>query len=292
MASLIMILAGPDKLVAVAPEALKNPWLRRIMPGAANLSAAFSHANAVNLETLLAVKPDFVTLWLGNEPLGKRLERAGIPVLYLGYTTPEEMKTAVRTLGQALGPQERAKAEDFVRYYEDNLRRVATALSDLPEAAKPRVYYAATDPLRTEGSKSMVDVWINLAGGINVAARSGLQGVGQVHQEDVLAWNPEIIVTMNAAQRQAILEDFRWKGISAVRNGRVFVNPHGVNNWCTRAAEASLQVLWAAQTFHPERFSQIDMGLETHRFYQRFYGLDLDADELSHILRGEALAAP
>lgn len=286
MASLILALSGYRKLTAVAPEVRANPWLQRVAPALAKLPTPFSRPAGVDLEGLLADKPDLVTLWFGNAPLARRLEEAGIPVLNMGYANPEEMKTAIRLLGQALGPAEQARAEALIRYYEDNLRRVATALDALPAAARPRVYYASIAPLHTEGKQSMIDAWIDAAGGINVAARGGLQGDVQVHLEDLLAWNPEIIVTLDAAQRRAILEDPRWQSVSAVRHGRVLVNPRGINAWCTRAAEAAIQVLWAAKMFHPERFPELDMNSETRRFYQQFYGYALNDDELARVLQG------
>jgi iron complex transport system substrate-binding protein len=292
MASLILVLSGRHKLAAITPEVRDNPWLARIAPEVSSLPTPFSRPAGVNTEALLATKPDLVTLWQGNEPLGGRLEALAIPVLQMSYSTPEEMKAAIRQLGQALGREEMARGEDLIAYYERNLQRVAVALRDLPERARPRVYYASIAPLYTEGGKSMVNAWIEAAGGINVAARGGLQGDGQVHLEDVVRWDPEIIVTLDAAGRQAILDDPRWRMISAVRNRRVLVNPKGINAWCTRAAEAALQVLWAAGMFHPELFPDLDMAGETRRFYRQFYAYELNDDELAHLLQGLPPPAP
>lgn len=292
MASLIVALGGHARLTAATPEVRDNPWLQRIAPEIALLPTPFSRPAGVNLESLLAVRPDLITLWLGNEALGRKLEGVGLNVLYLGYTTPAEMQTAVRNLGLAMGPAAAERGEALLRYYEDNRRRVARALAKLPERARPRVYYASIAPLHTEGSKSMVNAWIEEAGGINVAARGGVQGDGQVHLEDLVKWDPEIIVTLDAAGRQAILDDPRWRMVSAVRNRQVLVNPKGINAWCTRAAEAALQVLWAAKTFHPEHLAELDIAGETRRFYRQFYVYTLNDDELAHVLQGLPPPAP
>lgn len=292
MASLILVLGGRHKLAAITPEVRDNPWLMRIAPEVAGLPTPFSRLAGVNVEALLAAKADLVTLWLGNDALARRLEELGIAVLQMAYSTPEEMKTAVRRLGRALGARESERAEMLIGYYENNLRRVATALQGLPEEARPRVYYAAIAPLHTEGNKSMVNAWIDAAGGINVAARGGVQGDTQINLEELLAWDPEIIITLDAAQQGAILGDARWRNINAVRHGRVIVNPKGVNAWCTRAAEAALQVLWAAKTFHPERFGDVDMADETRRFYRQFYAYQLNDEELARVLRGLPPPAP
>ena len=286
MASLIVVLGGPAKLVAATPEVRDNPWLRRIAPALAQVPVPFTRPVGVNPESLLALRPELVTLWFGNAPTAARIEALGIPVFTLGYTTPDEMRQTVRLLGRAMGPMEAERAELFVRYYDDNLARVAQGLAGLLPAERPRVYYASLDPLLTEGSASMIDAWITHAGGINTAARAGLKGDGHVQLEDVLAWNPQIIVTLDTAQRDAILADARWQHVDAVRNHRVLVNPRGVNAWCTRATEAALQVLWAAKTLHPKRFASIDMAAETRRFYRLFYRYELDDDEVARVLGG------
>jgi len=292
MASLILVLSGRHKLAAITPEVRDNPWLARIAPEVSSLPTPFSRPAGVNTEALVATNPDLVTLWQGNEALGSRLKALGIPVLQMAYSTPEEMKVAIRQLGQALGREAMARGEDLIAYYERNLQRVASQLGVLSNDARPRVYYASIAPLFTEGSKSMVNAWIEAAGGINVAASGGLQGDGQVHLEDVVKWDPEIIITLDAAGRQAILDDPRWRKVGAVRNGRVLVNPKGINAWCTRAAEAALQVLWAAGMFHPELFPDLDMAAETRRFYRQFYAYELNDDELAHLLQGLPPPAP
>lgn len=288
MASLIVALGGAAQLDSVTPEVRDNPWLRRVLLGTAALATPFSRPAGVDLEALLARRPDLVTLWLSNTALGRRLERVGLPVLYLGYSTPEEFVQAVRLLATALGPAAAVQADALLTEYAANLQRVAAALADLDPAQRPRVYYASVAPLRSEGLESMVDAWIGAAGGINVVARAGLHGDVHVHLEDVLDWDPQVIVTLDAAQRRAILDDPRWQGVSAVRAGRVLVNPRGINAWCTRAAETVLQVLWAAQLFHPQRLADVDVGAAARAFYQRFYGYRLSDAELAHVLLGLA----
>jgi len=245
LASLVVVLSGGRKLTAGTTEVRNNPWLNKVVPASMQLATPFTRPAGVNLEALLAVKPDLVALWGSGLPLAQRLEDENIPVLHLSYGTPEEMKGAIRVLGKALGPEESARGEALIRYYENNLKRVSSVLADLPEKAKPRVYYASIAPLYTEGRLSMVD----------------------------------------ACQQQQILSDPRWRGIKAVKQGRVLVNPGGVNAWCTRAAEAALQVLWAAKVFHSERFRSLDLEQETRRFYREFYGYALNDHEVAQVLR-------
>ncbi|ACO79251.1 periplasmic solute binding protein of iron siderophore transporter [Azotobacter vinelandii CA] len=286
MASLILALGGRAQLSAITPEVQGNPWLLRLMPEIGRLPTPFVRPAGVHLEQLLAGKPDLVTLWTTHQALGTRLERLGMAVLYLGYDSPEDMIGAARLLGQALGPAQRARAEAFVDYYRNVLQRVSAGLSGLDDAEKPRLYYAGLSPLSTEGQDSMVDAWIERAGGINVAARAGLPADAQVSLEQLLVWQPQFIVVLEESTRRAILADPRWQSLPAVRDGRVLLNPKGINAWCTRAAETALQVLWAARQLHPQRFADVDMAAETRDFYRRFYQYELSDEEVGLILQG------
>lgn len=287
LASLILLLGGPSSLMAVAPEVLDNPWLQRLWPELSDLPTPFSRPAGVNPESLLQLRPELVALWHNHTPLGRRLESLGIPVVYFNYGTPAELQQAALLLGRLLGDAAYARAEAFVADYQRQLDRVAAALADLPAAGRPGVYYASIGLLHTEGSDSMVDAWVRLAGGRNLAAAAGLQRDVRIHLEDLLAWNPDIIITQTAALQQSLLADGRLQGIKAVREGRVIANPASINAWCTRAAEAALQVPWAAQVFHPERFAGLDLAAETRRFHQDYYGLQLTDEEVARILRGQ-----
>jgi iron complex transport system substrate-binding protein len=45
-------------------------------------------------------------------------------------------------------------------------------------------------------------------------------------------------------------------------------------------------VLWAAKTFHPQRFPLLDLAVETKTFYREFFGHELPAAQLEEILSG------
>ncbi|RKW37357.1 MAG: peptide ABC transporter substrate-binding protein, partial [Moraxella sp.] len=50
--------------------------------------------------------------------------------------------------------------------------------------------------------------------------------------------------------------------------------------------EEALQILWAAQLFHPERFADVDMITKTQAFYKKYYGYDLSKENAQQILKG------
>lgn len=57
----------------------------------------------------------------------------------------------------------------------------------------------------------------------NVARVAGRSGLTQVSLENLLAWQPDIILTQNVTTRNYILQDPAWKGVSAVAKRQVLL---------------------------------------------------------------------
>jgi hypothetical protein len=93
-------------------------------------------------------------------------------------------------------------------------------------------------------------------------------------------------VCRDSATKPQILADARWSNIAAVRNHRLYVNPQGVYVWSVRSAESALQPLWAAKTFHPDLFADIDMTNEVRQSYPFLSGTRPDQS------KGEAKETP
>jgi iron complex transport system substrate-binding protein len=198
-----------------------------------------------------------------------------------------ELKTTVRMTGEVLGESESRIAAEYLRYFDDNIRRVTRVTSKLGALERPKVLHTASAGVLTvDGRQSVIDDWINIAGGINAA---DVVGVGRpVTMEQVAAWNPDVIIVgtaPNQQNRQSILDDPRWRQIKAVKDGRVFVNPSGVYLWDRHSAEAALQVLWAAKTLHPAEFADLDVDQETRKFYEKYFHHALSDAELNSILQ-------
>ncbi|HBE76195.1 MAG TPA: transporter [Firmicutes bacterium] len=283
MTQLILMLGGLPKLIAVLPSTQSNPWVRKIYPSIANIPA--SKATGANIEELVRMKPDVVTLWAGNDALQNKLESLGIATVTFNYSDPAELKQGVILMGQILGGKEVAVAREFCTYYDTNIRWVTTKTHSLSRSQKVKAYYVAANPLNTEGRDSMVTSWMGMAGGLNVASEAGIEPmVADVSMEDVIGWNPDVIIIRDAPNLKMILADERWKNINAVKKGRIYINPKGLNVWCARSADSALQPLWAAKIFHPDIFGDIDLRKEVVRFYKQFYHYELNEAELKDVL--------
>jgi iron complex transport system substrate-binding protein len=287
--AMVLMLGGAGKLVASSVQAQSQPWLRRLYPPIKTLPAAFNASGDVNLETLVGARPDVILMaYDGSLPKWFAAVDGAyqIPVVLMPNTSLDGLKTTALLTGEVLGPNELGVAREFVRYFDANIQRVVKVTGKLAPDGRPKVLHTSSAGILTaDGRQTVIDDWINIAGGVNAAT---VVGNGRpVTMEQVAAWNPDVIIVgsaPNPQNRQAILDDPRWREINAVKNGKVFVNPSGAYLWDRHSAEAALQVLWAAKLLHPAEFADIDVAKETKLFYARFFHYQLTDAEVASIL--------
>jgi iron complex transport system substrate-binding protein len=290
--ALVVMLGGGEKLVATTAQAQRQPWLERLYPRIDQVPAAFGTLDEVNLETLIGARPQVILMaYDGSLPKwAAEVDAYHIPYVLMPNTSLAGLKTTARITGQVLGEREPLVAEDYIRYFDANIRRVRAVTDRLPDAERPKVLHTASAGILTvDGRKSLIDDWIEVAGGVNAA---DVVGLGRpVTMEQVAAWNPDVIIVgsaPNGRNRQAILDDPRWRDIKAVKDGKVFVNPSGAYLWDRHSAEAALQVLWAAKTLHPDRFADLDIEKETKAFYAKYFHHALTDSEFRSIIDATA----
>jgi iron complex transport system substrate-binding protein len=290
--AMVLMLGGADKLVATTVQAQRQPWLRRLYPRIDRVAAAFNAAGDLNVETLIGARPDVILMaYDGSLPKWSGAVAAyHVPIVLMPNTSLEGLKTTARITGTVLGPREAAVAEDYIRYFDANIQRARRETERLTASQRPKVLHTSSaGTLTVDGLDTVIDDWIRVAGGRNAA---DVVGNGRpVTLEQVAVWDPDVIIVgtaPNQQNRQAILDDPRWREIKAVKTGKVFVNPTGAYLWDRHSAEAALQVLWAAKTIHPELFSDLDIKRETINFYARYFHHALTDDEYASIVNATA----
>ena len=101
----------------------------------------------------------------------------------------------------------------------------------MPDAQRPRVYYARGPRGLETGLGGSINVeTIEFLGARNVAGeRQG--GLATVSVEQVLAWNPDIIITIDPAFAASVRTDRVWMPIKAVQAGQVHLSPNLPFGW-------------------------------------------------------------
>jgi iron complex transport system substrate-binding protein len=286
--AIVYMLGAGGKLVADnAQTAPAGSMFATVDPAMAGVSSPFSAAvTNVNIEQLLAARPQLVFLPPGNDQMIAQLQKVGIPsVVISAFTGPSDVEAGVSLIGSILGGPAPAKARAYASFYNGVLAKTAAATRSVPASARPGVLYTSSTSTITEGKGSIVTAWITEAGGVNVATSHGISGIlKQVSLENILSWNPDYIVCLDPSVRTQILADPRWKAVTAVRDQHVYTGPQGVFPWVVRSAEAALQPLWTAEILHPALVSAAEVRQETTAFYSEFYSYHLTSTQLNQIL--------
>lgn len=185
-------------------------------PAAANLPVVAS-SGGIDVEGVLAVKPDLVLAWRsGNRPADlARLEKLGIPVLVTEPRRLADVPRILRLIGRAAGTE--AAAEAAARAFEADLAALRAQYAGAREVS---VFYQVWErPLRTIGGAHIIDEAIRVCGGRNVFA--DLQPLApEVTLESVIAADPQVI--LYGGEEGAPRSWARLASLRAVAQGRVY----------------------------------------------------------------------
>ena len=280
----LMLLGAGKKIVATANTAKSLPWMFKVNPTLNN--AINTTDQNFNTEALAAKNPDILFMSPGNTNADK-IKSMGIPTVTLNFTNYEEMKETVTLTAKILGGDAPARAKKYNAYLDSTLSSLKKVTDKLSDSEKPKVLHIQSlNPLKVDGSDTIIDDWITAAGGVNAA--TGITGnMKEVSMEQVLSWNPDVIIigdttTTDAASQ--ITSNAEWQNVKAVQNGKVYNNPRGVFTWDRYSPEEVLQLQWAAKTLHADKFSSLDVSAAVKSYYKTFLNYKLTDSDVKDIL--------
>lgn len=242
-------------------------------------------SRAPNVEGVIELSPD-VVLTMDRTTIDL-FSRTHIPVIFLSWQQPDDVKAAMRLLGNLYGKQEAADA--YNRYFDEAMARVGARVGKLRDDQRPRVLYA--DLRRLTQPHKIAEWWIAKSGGRSVTDDGRIREAFNFSIEQVLDWDPEVIIATTEEQVAEAYKDVRLANVAAIRNKRVYAMPMGVHVWGNRTVEQPLTVLWAAKAIHPELFGDVVMEDEVQSFYKTFFKTDISRADASTILAGRAGAS-
>ncbi|MDD1727878.1 MAG: ABC transporter substrate-binding protein [Methanospirillum sp.] len=256
--------------------------------------------NALNYETFLSMKPDIILF--GSSP-GTNvsdtiddMQRKLYPIPVVGVidaTNAKEYGPGIIFLGDLLDQKE--KASELNTFYDTMYKTVTEKVATIPEDQRVRVYYAeGPDGLKTDPEVSDHAQLITICGGKNVAEvnEKGAGGMSPVSIEQVLSWNPDLILAGDSRFYKSVLSDPNWKDINAVKNKNVFLIPNQPFGWIDRPPGVNriIGIPWLAQAFYPDLFADMDLSVYIKEFYSKFYHYDLSDDEINDIITSSGLS--
>jgi len=275
-ASMLVFAIAPDKLVG---------WTRAFRPNEAafvapkygalpELGRLTGRGSTANVEVLLRARVELV-VDAGSTAetyvsLADRVQQqTGIPYALLDGRI-DAVPGSLRILGRLLGDEKRG--EFLASYYEAALRDIKARVASVPQAERPRVYYGRGPAGLQTGLAGSINVEVlDYLGARNVAADSK-GGLAQVSLEQVLAWNPEVILTSDPNFYASAGRDARWQGVAAVKAKRVHLSPHLPFGWFDfpPGANRLLGMYWAGKLLYPKAFPD-DLRPRVVEFHRHFY---------------------
>ncbi|MEQ8176092.1 MAG: ABC transporter substrate-binding protein [Syntrophomonadaceae bacterium] len=250
-----------------------------------------------NLEEITKLAPDLIvfmtTSGVNNNPeqiADSITAQTKRPVVIMDSSLTETAKM-YRLMGDILGVQERG--EKLASYCEKKMSTINEMVSKVPESKRVRVYYAeGTGGLATDPSGSDHTQVLDFVKGVNVAniqARGGT-GMATVSMEQVLSWNPEIVLVSSSTggdkNYQIILTEPSWSQITAVKNGKVYLTPLLPFGWFDRPPNVTriIGVQWLASVLYPE-YVKIDLNQEVKEFFALYYNQNLTDEQVKELLK-------
>lgn len=282
-----VMLGGAERIRVTADKPADLPWLFKIAPTLRSAETGIRPESA-NPEDLLNRQIGLV--FVPTRAKADDLRKTGLPTLDAHYTTLPQMLASVDMTADALAT---SYAHLIAGQFRQNLEAVLTLLhtrtASLPASARPRVLHIARlNPLQIDGTDTLIDVWIQAAGGRNAAAEvSGNHR--PVTFEQIAAWNPDMIII--AANAGPLAADNPLRTLAPFKQDKVWTNPQGVFPWDRYGCEVLLQLEWAAQHLQPNLFRDIDLRSDLKAFYTRFFRYTLTEDDVTRILAGQPPAS-
>ena len=234
---IVLMLGGADKIVATTDLIKNNKWFAHVYPRISSIPNGVN-GKSLQAEELVKLNPDIVIAADKNNK--EKLLKNGFTVLYPSFTNHADMKKSISIMAEVIGGDAPKIAKKFNEYFDGNLKRVLSKTDKIAEADRPKVLHIADGKnlLKVDGTNTIIDEWIRVAGGQNAVQKAG--NMLELNAEEIININPDVIIIGRAKAPEILkklYEDQVYAGTNAVKNKKVYVNPAGVFSWDRYGAE-------------------------------------------------------
>ncbi|MFS2222782.1 vitamin B12 ABC transporter substrate-binding protein BtuF [Pantoea sp. B65] len=223
--TLLLLLALPftalatsaPRVVALAPHLTELAFAAGITPVGVSAYSDYPPAarqleqvanwQGINVERILALKPDVILAWRGGTPQRQvdQLQAFGLKIVWLDAQSIESVVATLREL-QAWSPQ-----PQLAQQHADELAQRFAALRQRYQhpQRQPVFLQFGMQPLFTASQVTLQNQILQLCGGDNIFADSKVPWP-QVSREQVIMRHPQAIVITGDAQRIPVVQQF-WQ---------------------------------------------------------------------------------
>ena len=290
LAQIVLFALCPDKFVGIA-----NAWdvsaaqfLTAEYYNLPELGQFYGGKGELNLETLLASGAQ-VVIDVGEpkdsavSDLDALQEQTGLPFVHVSASIAT-MGDAYRKLGELLGLED--EAETLAAYCDDIYARTQSIAQSVEKANL--LYITGDQGLNVIAQNSYhAEIIDLLSNNLAVVDDPSSKGTGnEVDMEQILKWNPDVILFAPGSIYATVADDPVWQQVTAIKNGAYYEVPQGPYNWMgfPPSVQRYLGMMWMAQLLYPET-AQYDLYAETANYFKMFYHCDLTQEQFDALVQ-------
>ena len=298
MAQIALFALAPDMLVGLSSE--WDPAAEQYLDTKyydLPVLGQFYGKGDLNLEEIAKVDPQ-VIIDVGEskssivEDMDGITEQVGIPIVHIEAAT-ETMGEAYRMLGKLLGREK--EAEVLAEYCEDIYSRTQNIMKKVGDDGKVKlIYCTGGDGLNVIAKGSFHAEILDLVSN-NVAVVDDISSKGTgnpVDMEQIVLWDPDVIVFAPDSIYSSVAEDKAWQKLTAIKNGKYYEVPMGPYNWMgfPPSVNRYMGMIWITQLLYPDK-AEYDAYEEAAKYYEMFYHSKLTEDQYKALVANSLLKA-
>lgn len=287
LAQIVVFSAAPERMVALASDWSEDaqnyidtdyynlPVLGQLYGGTADM----------NVEELAKADPQ-VIIDIGQTKLEMAADmdsiqrQAGIPTVHISADL-DSMDTAYQMLGDLLGIRERTDV--LADWCVDAWTRTQAIMETVGQENKVSVLYCLGDLgcnviARDSYHSTVLDLVTDNMAAVDTPSSKGTGN--EVNMEQMLLWDPEVILFAPNSMYAYVQEDPLWKNMTAIENGTYYEVPYGIYNWMgfPPSIQRYLGMLWLTELLYPE-YTDYDLYEEVNEFYALFFHCEITMEQ-------------
>ncbi|MBQ9060858.1 MAG: ABC transporter substrate-binding protein [Firmicutes bacterium] len=294
MAQIVLYAIAPDTLIAIngawtedAESYTDGKYLDLPQVG------SFFGNHDLNYEEIAKLSPQIVIDVGEDKPdmesdLQDITDKTGIPAVHISADY-DSMDQAFQKLGELLNRPEEAKAlADFSKETMD----LADETMKKVKHKKTLMYCTQEDGLNVlakDSYHSQIIDW--LSDNVAEVDDPSSQGSGnEVNLEQMMIWDPEVIVFAPGSYYDYAADDPAWQTLSAIKKGNYYEVPSGPYNWMGSPPSSNriIGILWMVKLLYPKQ-ADFDLKEKTMEYYRLFYHCELTDDGYEALVRNSIL---
>jgi iron complex transport system substrate-binding protein len=291
LAQLVLLSIAPDKFVGLSSKLddFSRPFIEPLVKDLPLVGQLYGGKDEINLEELAKLDPQLI-LDVGEpkktikEDMDELQAQLGIPCVHITMFL-KDAGSAYQQLGKLLGKEE--KGEALAVYLNNSYARMQEINGKVGDKRANMLYCVGEAGLNVIAKGSFHGELIDLvAENAAVVDNPSSRGTGnEVDMEQILLWNPEVIVFETLAAYENAGKDSLWSSLDAIKNKKYMKVPVGPYNWMgfPPSVQRYLGMMWLQKTLYPE-LADYDLKAEVQEFFKLFYDFDLTDEKYDELM--------